>query len=307
MSGSIAADSVLSALALSIVGGVAGSQLFVIAHDACHGSYTSSRTLNAIIGRLAFVPSVHSYSLWAYFHNGLHHNFTNLRGPMSFNWRLLLAPEEVLDYVVWHEACHLAYSTTRRRFWSLLAAPPPRLPRAAAVAAAPRARRSCCDARVAVVGHVEWVDFAVVAAVPRTGRDPPRARAFSRRPAAAERWRPSRSRGSPASARFLHRLGDDADGRAAARLAGRDGRRRSTRPSGASRSGACFTFLDDAARAHDHRARRAPRPARRRRPALGATSPTRRASTSPAATPRRCAHAARASWLVADAARAPTR
>ncbi len=28
-------------------------------------------------------------------------------GAMSFNWRLLLAPERVLDYVVWHEVCHL--------------------------------------------------------------------------------------------------------------------------------------------------------------------------------------------------------
>ena len=28
-------------------------------------------------------------------------------GAMSFNWRLLLAPEPVLDYVVWHEVCHL--------------------------------------------------------------------------------------------------------------------------------------------------------------------------------------------------------
>ena len=28
-------------------------------------------------------------------------------GAMSFNWRLLLGPDEILDYVVWHEACHL--------------------------------------------------------------------------------------------------------------------------------------------------------------------------------------------------------
>ena len=28
-------------------------------------------------------------------------------GAMSFNWRLLLAPEPVLDYVVEHEVCHL--------------------------------------------------------------------------------------------------------------------------------------------------------------------------------------------------------
>ena len=29
------------------------------------------------------------------------------KGRMSFNWRLLMAPESVLDYVVWHEVCHL--------------------------------------------------------------------------------------------------------------------------------------------------------------------------------------------------------
>jgi predicted metal-dependent hydrolase len=41
-------------------------------------------------------------------------------GAMSFNWRLLLGPEEVLDYVVWHEACHLVVMDHSRRFWSLL-------------------------------------------------------------------------------------------------------------------------------------------------------------------------------------------
>jgi predicted metal-dependent hydrolase len=42
-------------------------------------------------------------------------------GAMSFNWRLLLAPEPVLDYVVWHEACHLAVMDHSPRFWSLVA------------------------------------------------------------------------------------------------------------------------------------------------------------------------------------------
>lgn len=42
-------------------------------------------------------------------------------GAMSFNWRLLLAPEDVLDYVVWHEACHLAVMDHSPRFWGLLA------------------------------------------------------------------------------------------------------------------------------------------------------------------------------------------
>ena len=41
---------------------------------------------------------------------------------MSFNWRLLLAPEPVLDYVVWHEACHLRVMDHSPRFWQLVAA-----------------------------------------------------------------------------------------------------------------------------------------------------------------------------------------
>ena len=34
--------------------------------------------------------------------------------------RLLLAPEEVLDYVVWHEACHLRVADHSDHFWSLV-------------------------------------------------------------------------------------------------------------------------------------------------------------------------------------------
>jgi predicted metal-dependent hydrolase len=41
-------------------------------------------------------------------------------GAMSFNWRLLLAPEPVLDYVVWHEVCHLHVMDHSPRFWALL-------------------------------------------------------------------------------------------------------------------------------------------------------------------------------------------
>jgi predicted metal-dependent hydrolase len=42
-------------------------------------------------------------------------------GTMSFNWRLLLGPAPVLDYVVWHEVCHLEIMDHSPRFWSLLA------------------------------------------------------------------------------------------------------------------------------------------------------------------------------------------
>jgi predicted metal-dependent hydrolase len=42
------------------------------------------------------------------------------RGRMSFNWRLLLAPPEILDYVVEHEVCHLEILDHSPRFWALL-------------------------------------------------------------------------------------------------------------------------------------------------------------------------------------------
>jgi predicted metal-dependent hydrolase len=41
-------------------------------------------------------------------------------GRMSFNWRLLLAPERVLEYVVWHEVCHLEILDHSPRFWALV-------------------------------------------------------------------------------------------------------------------------------------------------------------------------------------------
>jgi predicted metal-dependent hydrolase len=41
-------------------------------------------------------------------------------GAMSFNWRLLLAPPEILDYVVEHEVAHLDVQDHSGRFWRLL-------------------------------------------------------------------------------------------------------------------------------------------------------------------------------------------
>jgi predicted metal-dependent hydrolase len=43
-------------------------------------------------------------------------------GAMSFNWRLLLAPDRVLDYVVWHEVCHLEVHDHSAGFWALVEA-----------------------------------------------------------------------------------------------------------------------------------------------------------------------------------------
>jgi len=42
-------------------------------------------------------------------------------GAMSFNWRLLLAPPEILEYVVEHEVAHLEVLDHSASFWELLA------------------------------------------------------------------------------------------------------------------------------------------------------------------------------------------
>lgn len=41
-------------------------------------------------------------------------------GNLSFSWRLVLAPAEVLDYVVAHEVAHLAELNHSPRFWHLV-------------------------------------------------------------------------------------------------------------------------------------------------------------------------------------------
>lgn len=41
-------------------------------------------------------------------------------GAISINWRLLLAPEAIFDYVIEHEAAHLEIHDHSQRFWNLL-------------------------------------------------------------------------------------------------------------------------------------------------------------------------------------------
>jgi omega-6 fatty acid desaturase (delta-12 desaturase) len=76
-------------LMFSAGNGICIAMMLIVGHDACHGALVPGRTLNRWIGRFAFMPVVHSASLWRLVHNHHHHARTNLKGvdpvwtPMS--------------------------------------------------------------------------------------------------------------------------------------------------------------------------------------------------------------------------------
>jgi len=42
------------------------------------------------------------------------------RGNLNFNWRCIMAPIEVLDYIVVHELCHLVHMNHSSKYWALV-------------------------------------------------------------------------------------------------------------------------------------------------------------------------------------------
>ena len=83
--------------------------LFVIGHDACHGALAPFAWLNAVLGRIAFMPSWHPYAGWEHAHNHVHHAWTNLR-QKDYAW----APLSKDDYdrlPAWRRAMVRFYRT----------------------------------------------------------------------------------------------------------------------------------------------------------------------------------------------------
>jgi acyl-lipid omega-6 desaturase (Delta-12 desaturase) len=136
-------------LALRILCGIAAgatiASLFVIGHDAAHGAFTTSRALNGAIGRIAFLPALHNYSLWQVQHNRLHHRLVNVKG---FNSWSPLTKAEYDGLAAWRRAVERLYRGPlgfapyylRERWWRDKFFP----------------RRSSDRARLAC-----WVDFAL--------------------------------------------------------------------------------------------------------------------------------------------------
>jgi predicted metal-dependent hydrolase len=42
------------------------------------------------------------------------------KGNINYNFRLVMAPEEIMDYVVVHELCHLAHPNHSQEFWQMV-------------------------------------------------------------------------------------------------------------------------------------------------------------------------------------------
>jgi omega-6 fatty acid desaturase (delta-12 desaturase) len=83
--------------------------LFVVGHDACHGSLMRSAWLNRLISRLALLPAWHPSSGWKHAHNTLHHGGTNLRGRDCVYPPLTLDEYRRLPF--WRRALERVYRT----------------------------------------------------------------------------------------------------------------------------------------------------------------------------------------------------
>jgi acyl-lipid omega-6 desaturase (Delta-12 desaturase) len=79
-------------LLFSGASGLVIGSLFVLGHDAAHGGLVRRRTLNAILARTAFLPSLHNATLWTIQHNRIHHQMPNVQGLNSWS------PDDVNQY-----------------------------------------------------------------------------------------------------------------------------------------------------------------------------------------------------------------
>lgn len=78
--GTLVLDSTFLRFVCSVFAGLFMSFLFLVGHDAIHGSLTRIPWLNRMLGTIAFLPVLHPYKLWILVHHRHHHGYTNLSG-----------------------------------------------------------------------------------------------------------------------------------------------------------------------------------------------------------------------------------
>jgi acyl-lipid omega-6 desaturase (Delta-12 desaturase) len=89
------------------------SGLFILGHDAAHGSLFASARANRIVARIALLPALHGVGAWSLGHNRIHHGHTT-REAMDFVWHPL-GPEQ-------YTALSLPSKLMHRIKWSWLGA-----------------------------------------------------------------------------------------------------------------------------------------------------------------------------------------
>lgn len=91
--------------------GIVISGLFIIGHDAAHGSLFKSEKLNWWVGQIAMLPSLHAFNQWAYGHNRIHHGHT-IKWQGDFVWHPT-TPAEYRKKSIFGKLLHKFY-------WSIL-------------------------------------------------------------------------------------------------------------------------------------------------------------------------------------------
>ena len=70
---------------------------------------TKTKRFQKLIGVTANSVSVRSYKLrWG---------SCCTSGDITYNWRLVIAPHKIVDYVILHELCHLLVPNHSQAFW----------------------------------------------------------------------------------------------------------------------------------------------------------------------------------------------
>jgi predicted metal-dependent hydrolase len=114
---------------------VIGSNLEISLHQATTVSEGKKAIKKAVqeFYRKKAEEVIHDRLMFFNEHYGLKYNRVTFRNQktrwgscssaknLNFNWRLIMAPIEIIDYVVVHELCHLKYMNHSAAYWNLVA------------------------------------------------------------------------------------------------------------------------------------------------------------------------------------------